>query len=279
MRPILRYLAAISFFAAVGVSLWWDLHPIPQPDLREPLPAVPVPALVPEIVSIRRGDTLGTLLKRSGVPPQMQVELIAAAQKQFDVRKLRVGSQLTLFRTEDGILDSLEYVIDSDHKLRLSGSDGAFVAQIAEIPGVIRPDTVCATLEGSLFESIAQAGERPELAIRLAEIFAWDLDFYRDPRAGDTFCILVEKKLYDDGSPATYRSVLAAQYSNAGKLYDAYLYPDENGEPRYFSATGQSLQAAFLRSPLEFDARVSSQFSRRRYHPVLHVYRPHWGTD
>ncbi len=279
MRPILRYLAVVTIFVAVAVAIWRDVQPVPQPDLLQPPPSVPVPELVPEVVSIRRGDTLGSLLERAAVSPEDRAGWIAAARKKFDLRKLRVGSQLTLLRTDEGFLESLEYVIDRDHKLLLARFEGTLVAQIAEIPGVIRPDAVCGTLEGSLFESIAQTGERPELALQLAEIFAWDLDFYRDPRAGDAFCILVEKKLYDGGGPAVYRKILAAQYNNAGKTYDAYLFPDEDGEPRYFSADGQSLQSSFLRSPLEFDARVSSQFSRRRFHPILQDYRPHWGTD
>jgi murein DD-endopeptidase MepM/ murein hydrolase activator NlpD len=113
----------------------------------------------------------------------------------------------------------------------------------------------------------------------MAEIFAWDLDFYRDPREGDEFCLLVEKKEYENGAPAVYQRVLAARYNNAGTLYDAYLFEGEDGSAHYYSSDGESLQAAFLRSPLAFDARISSRYSTGRFHPVLGQYRPHLGTD
>jgi murein DD-endopeptidase MepM/ murein hydrolase activator NlpD len=184
-----------------------------------------------------------------------------------------------LLRSGQGAFVSVEYVIDPDHKLELTESSGEFVARIVDIPGTVRPQVVCGTLEGSLFESMARTGEQPELAMQIAEIFAWDIDFYRDPQPGDRFCLLVEKKEYDNGGPATYQRVLAAKYDNAGTMYDAYLFKNPDGEEHYYSSDGQSLQAAFLRSPLKFDARISSRFSHRRLHPVFGVYRAHLGTD
>jgi len=91
--------------------------------------------------------------------------------------------------------------------------------------------------------------------------------------------LLVEKKYYANGTPPTYQRILAAEYNNAGTVYDAYLFPGPDGKPYYYSRDGSSLQSAFLRSPLKFSARVSSHFSYRRLHPILKVYRPHYGTD
>ena len=147
------------------------------------------------------------------------------------------------------------------------------------MPSTLRTVPVCGTLRGSLFESVERTGERAELALSIAELFAWDVDFYRDPQVGDKFCLLVEKKEYANGQPPIYQRVLAGTYNNAGTLYDAYLFPDPDGKPRYYSSDGRSLQSAFLRSPLKFDARVSSHFSMRRLHPVLRISRPHLGTD
>ncbi|MBI4479004.1 MAG: peptidoglycan DD-metalloendopeptidase family protein [Acidobacteria bacterium] len=273
----------ILAIAAIGIAAsglaWQYTNPAANPS-GQPLPvAAPVPQLDREDLSLRPGDTLEALLERSQVDPQLRTEMIAAVEKEFDVRKFRAGSQLTLLRSQQGNLEALEYVIDPDRWLRLAKSQGGFVARVGEIPGAIRRAAVCGTLQGSLFESVERTGERPELALEIAEIFAWDLDFYRDPREGDEFCLLVEKKVYANGAAATYRRVLAAKYNNGGTLYDAYLYENPAGEGHYYSSDGQSLQAAFLRSPLEFDARISSHFSHRRLHPVLDQYRAHLGTD
>jgi murein DD-endopeptidase MepM/ murein hydrolase activator NlpD len=163
--------------------------------------------------------------------------------------------------------------------LRVLNEDGIISASIVDIPATMRTVNVCGTIEGSLFESVQAAGEQPELAIRFAEIFAWDLDFYRDAQPGDKFCALVEKKEYENGQPPSYARILAATYDNAGQAYDAYLYSSAKGEEAYYSADGKSLKAAFLRSPIKFEARISSRFSKRRFHPVLRSYRPHLGTD
>lgn len=253
---------------------------------RSPAPPPPAPALAPapvlksvtETIAIQRGDTLDDLLNRSGVGPPDRVEIAAAVRTVFDVKKFRAGSAIALTRDHAGVLESLAYIIDPDHELKISQAQGAFSAAIIEIPGEIHVVPVCGILQDSLFESMERTGERAELAMQVAEIFGWDLDFYTDPRPGDEFCVLLEKKEYANGQPATYQRILAARYNNAGTVYEGYLFLD-GSKPSYYSADGRSLQAAFLRSPLKFEARVSSHFSRRRFHPVLKIYRPHLGTD
>ena len=275
-RTLLVLVAAATVTAAVTA---WRLHSGGRDDAAE-VGSFPEPArqLFTEAVHIRRGDTLDTLLEHAGVDTSTKVEMIDAVTGAFDVKKLRAGTELTLVRLATGTLAAVEYIVDPDHRLAVSRSEGKFNATIVEIPGTVRTVPVRGTLDGSLFESIERTGERAELAIEMSEIFAWDLDFYRDPRQGDQFCLLVEKKEYDNGQPPTYRRILAAEYINAGTRYDAFLYDGQEG-PHYYSSDGRSLQSAFLRSPLAFDARVSSRFSAHRFHPVLKVYRPHYGTD
>ncbi|MCP5119785.1 MAG: M23 family metallopeptidase, partial [bacterium] len=264
--------SALSFGVIAGV-----LSPAPEvpPSLR-------VQGVAPEYslnLSFKRGDTLEHLLERAGLDRASQVDMIEAVESSFDVKKFRAGKKLTLNGTLEGEFQSIEYIIDPDHKLQLSNDGGDYDAAVVEIPGVISEVPVCGVLEDSLFLSMERTGEQAELAIRMADIFAWDIDFYTDPRKGDEFCLLVEKKEYINGQTPTYRRILAAQYKNSGELYDAYLFPDKDGKPRYFASSGKSLQSAFLRSPLKFNARVSSRFSHRRLHPVLKTYRPHLGTD
>jgi murein DD-endopeptidase MepM/ murein hydrolase activator NlpD len=267
--------------AAVAIAgfAWWHRTPAPPGSVElSPAPATPQPKITTESLPIGRGDTLDVLLGRAGVEPATRMEMIGALQGVFDVRKLRAGTELVLTRLNDA-LHSIEYAIDPDHRLQLAGGPGSFKAAVIEVPGVIKAVPVCGVLRGSLFESMEDVGERPELALSIAEIFAWDLDFYTDPQEGDQFCALIEKKEYENGQPPTYIRVLAAKYVNAGTTYEGFLFPDENGKPQYYSRDGKSLQAAFLRSPFKFEARISSHFSRRRFHPVLKRYRPHLGTD
>lgn len=154
-----------------------------------------------------------------------------------------------------------------------------FKAEVSEIPSRTEVAVVTGRVEDSLFNAVEQAGESPEVAMRLAQIFGYDMDFYTDPRRGDVFHVLVEKKKYRNGKTAGYGKIFAAEYDNGGKKYQALLFHDEFGRTGYYSADGKSLQKAFLRSPLKFGAPVTSHFSNARFHPILKVVRPHMGTD
>jgi len=115
--------------------------------------------------------------------------------------------------------------------------------------------------------------------MRLAEIFGWDMDFYTDPRPGDTFRVVVEKKTLESGEVASYGRILAAEYNNGPHAYRAVLFHGPNGEPAYYTPEGKSMKKAFLHSPLKFAAVITSHFSQHRYHPILKEYRPHLGID
>jgi len=156
---------------------------------------------------------------------------------------------------------------------------GDFHAEIRTIPSETETAGVSGTIQGSLFESVIAAGEKPELAMRLAEIFGWDLDFYTDPRPGDTFRIVVEKKKFANGETAAYGRILVAEYNNAGRPYRAVLFHDVTGHPAYFTPDGKAMKKAFLHSPLKFAAAITSHFSAHRFHPILKEYRPHLGID
>lgn len=227
-------------------------------------------------------------LEGVGLDPALAAQVTAAAQSSFDMRHFRAGNKLTIGRGILGDLREVHYRIDTDHELVISrplpqdsesGPAGDFHAEVARIPSETATEGVSGTIQGSLFESIIEAGEKPELAMRLAEIFGWDLDFYTDPRPGDTFRIVVEKKKFSNGETAAYGRILVAQYNNAGRPYRAVLFHDVSGHPAYFTPDGKAMKKAFLHSPLKFAAVISSHFSAHRYHPILKEYRPHLGID
>jgi murein DD-endopeptidase MepM/ murein hydrolase activator NlpD len=179
----------------------------------------------------------------------------------------------------EGALREIDYKIDPDRMLKIVPEEGGFTARISEIPSKTEVVAVTGRVDDSLFNAVEDAGESAELALRLAQIFGYDLDFYTDPRQGDTFRMVLEKKKYMNGETLGYGKIFAAEYENAGRKYQALLFHDPAGRPGYYAADGKSLQKAFLRSPLKFGAPVTSHFSRSRFHPILKTYRPHMGTD
>lgn len=228
---------------------------------------------------IARGVTLSQTLAGMGVEPVTAADIIGSARGVFDLRHIRAGHVLEIGRSVGGDLRAVRYHIDGDRMLSVHPDREGFQAEVKKIPSRSQVVTVRGKVNDSLFNAVEDAGERPELAMQLAEIFGWDLDFYTDPRQGDTFRVVVEKKTYLDGKPAGYGRILAAEYVNDGRPYQAILFHDPSGAPAYYAADGKSLQKAFLRSPLKFAAPITSHFSRHRFHPILKRYLPHLGVD
>jgi murein DD-endopeptidase MepM/ murein hydrolase activator NlpD len=228
---------------------------------------------------LRAGENFTAALQKFGLSAEEAANASAAAQRTFNMRQVRAGNTITVGRSVEGELREIDYKIDPDRMLKIVPDDKGFTAQVSEIPSKMEVMAVTGRIDDSLFNAVEDAGESAELAMRMAQIFGYDLDFYTDPRKGDTFRMVLEKKKYANGQTAGYGRILAAEYENAGRRYQALLFHDPAGRPGYYSADGKSLQKAFLRSPLKFGAPVTSHFSRARFHPILKTYRPHMGTD
>jgi murein DD-endopeptidase MepM/ murein hydrolase activator NlpD len=229
--------------------------------------------------AIPSGLNVTDFLQGMGVARDTVLAVVDAARPVHDLARLRAGNQMVVARTVAGDLLSLRYQIDPDRMLWVFTQGSEYRAEIKEIPSTTETVRIAGEIRDSLFNAVEDAGERAELAIRLSEIFGWDLDFYTDPRKGDTFRVVVEKKTYSNGQPASYGKLFAAEYNNAGTPYQAVLFRDPDGRSAYYAPDGKSLQKAFLRSPLKFSASISSHFSKSRFHPILKIRRPHLGID
>jgi murein DD-endopeptidase MepM/ murein hydrolase activator NlpD len=218
-------------------------------------------------------------LQGLGIDPLTAARAAASAQSVFNLRHLRAGNQLAIGRSVLGELRAVRYRIDADRVLMISPLGDDFHSEIQTIPSETQVAGVTGAIHDSLFGAVIEAGEKPELAMRLADIFGWDLDFYTDPRPGDTFRVVVEKKILSDGERASYGRILAAEYVNGGRVYRAVLFHDPAGNPAYYTPDGKSMKKAFLHSPLKFAAPITSHFSMHRFHPILKEYRPHLGID
>jgi murein DD-endopeptidase MepM/ murein hydrolase activator NlpD len=224
-------------------------------------------------------DNFTSVLEKFGLSHQDAANASSAAQHAFNLRQVRAGNTITVGRSVEGDLREIDYKIDADRMLKIVPAESGFSAEVSVIPSKTEVTAVSGQLDDSLFHAVEQAGESPEIAMRLAQIFGYDLDFYTDPRRGDAFRVLLEKKKYANGKTAGYGKIFAAEYDNGRKKYQALLFHDEFGRPGYYTADGKSLQKAFLRSPLKFSAPVTSHFSNARFHPILKTVRPHLGTD
>ena len=241
-----------------------------------------------ELIEARvpRHATLDTLLRAHHLQDGFVAGAVAAAGAVFDPRQLRADRPYRLVRTIDGLLREFEYQIDTDRFLRivnrLGDAGGGVDAEVLAYEKQTDIVAIDAKIDGdhpSLIAAIDESGEHVQLAMALAEIFSGTVDFESDLQPGDSFRVLFEKRSHD-GAFSDYGAILGAAIAVDGRRHQAFRWIDPgNGKPSYYDENGRSLKRFFLRSPLRFEPRITSGFSRRRLHPIDRVYRAHLGVD
>lgn len=225
------------------------------------------------------GLNITDVLRHEGIDYDTATRIVAGARPVYDLRLVRAGHQIAIGRSVLREFRAVRYQVDLDRELWVTPDGSTFRAEVKPAPSSTELVGVTGEIRDSLFNAVTEAGEGAELALQLADIFGWDLDFYTDPRPGDTFRVIVEKKTYPSTGAVRYSRIYAAEYNNAGENYQAVLFREPSGKPAYYAPDGKSLKKAFLRSPLKFSAPITSRFSRSRFHPILKRRRPHLGID
>jgi murein DD-endopeptidase MepM/ murein hydrolase activator NlpD len=236
---------------------------------------------------VPRSTTLSTLLSAHGVASDRIGLIVEAVRGVFDPRRLRSFQPFVLERTLLGALRVFEYEIDADSFLRVAprgGTPGALKAEVLPIPKTRVEAAARVTIDSdasSLFAAMTSAGEGGELAVKLAEVFSGEIDFNSDVQLDDSAALLFERFSREDGGPSSYGDVLAAEFvpHDGSGVLRAFRFTPEGGRTDYFDEQGRSLRRMFLKSPLKFEPRITSGFSLRRMHPVLHTARAHRGVD
>lgn len=291
MKPRTQLLIGlVSLALSATAALVRDRLPAPTGNVLTDAPRRIADILLPrdsDVISavVPNGTTVAGMLGKHLLPESELSALVEAVTGTFDVRKLRAGNSYRIDRLFDGRIRSFEYEIDPTRALRASRREGdiaLFDAEVVELPRT----TTRVVVEGrvdrdapSISESLERAGERLDLALAMADIFSGEIDFNSGLQPGDTYRLIVEKSVRDDGVFVGYGPVQAAEFVNDGHTLTAIRFSLDDGKTGYFDTEGRSLKRFFLKTPLKFEPRITSRFSRSRMHPVLKYARAHNGVD
>ena len=240
-----------------------------------PLVLLPEPEYDKLTLTIRRGDTLDELFRKNqlNVGELVAISRLDAARSQF--RRIKPGDVFEITH-DNGDLISMYSELDLTSALLIDREDAGFSANIVDRPIETQKRLAYGVIETSLYESATDANLSDKVIMNIAGIFAWDIDFVLDIRSGDNFYVQYEE-IWQDGEFVTDGEIVAAEFNNNGRTYQAIRFIDDDGRADYFTPDGRSVRKAFLRSPVDF--RVSSHFNPNRLHPVLKTRRPHRGVD
>jgi murein DD-endopeptidase MepM/ murein hydrolase activator NlpD len=227
-------------------------------------------------VVVGRHDTLEAIFRRMA----LDTADLAAIRQLPGIRQsldyLKPGDAIKLTHT-DGELKELTRKVSETQTLKVVREDAGFAARMIDNPVETRIRTAAAAIDSSLFQAAEAADISDMVALKLANVFAWDIDFVLDIREGDRFTVAYEQ-IYQDGKYLRDGEVLAAEFVNNGKVYRAVRFVTDAGTAGYYTPDGLPMRKAFLRAPVEF-TRVSSVFNPHRMHPILNRIRGHMGTD
>ncbi len=226
---------------------------------------------------IQRGDTVGSVLARLQVDDSEALAYLRSAKGVRSLYQLVPGRTLRAVTTDEGTLVSLRYLHADGTELFVRREGGAFVATEEPVHTERQLVMTSGEIETSLFAATDRVGLSDSVAIELADIFSSEVDFHRDLRAGDRFSVVYEA-LYSDGEFIRTGRIVAAEFTNDGRVHRAVFFQDAQGRNGFYTPDGKNLRKAFLRSPLEF-SRISSGFTTSRFHPVLQAWRAHKGVD
>ena len=226
---------------------------------------------------IERNQTVAKALTLAGLD-EATLEGVqgALAAAEFNFKKARPGDQLRLVFTH-GQLDLFDYRRNQLTEWLVRRDGDHYVGKKREVERELRTEVVELTVESSVWDAAIAAGENPDIAITLSDVFAWDIDFYRDVQKGDRMRAVVEKTMHK-GQVIEYGNVLAAEYiGKSVGTKKSYRYKLPDGSESYFAEDGTSARKTFLKTPLKF-ARVTSGFGSR-FHPILNYVGSHNGVD
>ena len=226
--------------------------------------------------SVEKNETLSDILLNLGVHGNGILDIVDEAKKVLDVRKIVTGNLYHAYTNGDSLTTLVYFVYEKSPRnfvvFDLRDSINVFESE-KEI--FVKEGQKSAVINQSLYVSLMESDASPELAIKLSQIFAWQIDFYHIQK-GDNFKVIYEE-LFVDSNFFAIGQIKDAYFNHHGKEFYAIPFMQDSVF-QYFDENGNSLRKAFLKAPLEF-RRISSRYSKSRLHPVLKTRRPHLGVD
>ncbi len=224
--------------------------------------------------SIQRNQTFSSILAAHSVPARVINRVIEKARPVFNLRHLQAGKPLRIY--QDAVAQTARLVVYQPNPEKYIVFDLRDSLSVYEgrHPVTVTRRAASGVITSSPYQTLEQQGANPALAVHLSKVFAWQIDFYRIQR-GDRFTIIYDEREVAGKSVGV--DIIATRFEHAGKDFYAFHF-DAGDDKGYYDEQGKTLRRAFLKAPLEY-SRISSRYSKRRFHPVQKRYKPHLGTD
>ncbi|UZD21786.1 peptidoglycan DD-metalloendopeptidase family protein [Algoriphagus halophytocola] len=224
--------------------------------------------------TVRKNQTLGSILAPFNVPYQIIDEIAKKSKEIFDVRGIAADKKFTVVTPSDSTKAQFFIYEPNPAEYVVFNLDSIDIYK-AEKPASFRTKEAGGIIASNLAVDMGNQGVTYDIIDQFADLYGWSIDFGALQK-GDKFKVSYEEKVID-GVVVGVSDIQTAYFEHKGVPYYAIPF-EQNGEVNFFDQNGESFKKAFLRDPLKY-TRISSRYNLRRFHPVQKRYKAHLGTD
>ena len=232
------------------------------------------------VLTVKQGQSLSAIFDQFSIPQTDLHAIMNTRLGRKELKRIHPGQRLRLTFNQQGNLDALEQRPSVDRAILFERNGNRFDASETVLPiENRRTHSVGRFASGDSLISVGTANgiEQIQTILEAANLLGWEVDFWHDPRPGDVFQLIYDRK-YVDGVYLCDGTIHAVEFVNRSKVFRSIRYKAPNDMLRYYTPDGESSRGQFLRAPLEY-TRVSSNFNLKRFHPILKQVMPHLGID
>lgn len=232
--------------------------------------------------TVKSGDSFGNIMRKHGVSPGKVYRINKKVKDSFNTTKITLGKPYAVLesKTHPDSVGAFVYQNDRIHYTVLDLGDTIAVHK-KKYPVKTKRRKASGVIETSFSNALDDAGLDRALANELVNLYQWKINFFHIKK-GDSFKIIFDEKYIKDSIYAGIADIKAAEFTHNKKPYYAFHYEDgpddEDKFAQFYDDEGKSLQNFFLKAPVKY-TRISSRYSKSRYHPVQHYTKAHLGTD
>lgn len=218
------------------------------------------------------GESFLTFLERKKLPLTLFYNLDEEDQKLTEDIPYNANCQM-LIDSKNSIHQVLIPINDEIQLQIYLSPKKRYSMHVIPIVSEVYKEVLYTQITSAPYDDILRTTGSKNLASTFVRMFKGRVNFKKDLKAGDPLVIVYDQK-YRLGKPFSMPEVSGAMIEIGGTRYAVYRHKDGN----FYDEKGAQFEKFIFKSPMR-NARITSGFTKRRYHPILHRYRAHLGVD